>query len=170
MDQRSSNPYLHDAVLTATPEQLQLMLYDGAIRYATQGRDALSQKDFETAYNKLTRAQHIILEMINGLNYDVNPELCKRVASIYNFLYRKLVDACVQRQVEFIDDALRVLRIERETWQLLVDKVARARADGEIPTSVPPPHKRTARVVDPGALKIAGPVGEAAPASISIEG
>lgn len=121
------NPYLRDSVLTATPEQLQLMLYDGAIRYALQARDALEQKDFETAYVKLTRAQNIILEMQSGLRFDVNQELCERVASIYSFLYRTLVSACTERDVKAIDDALRVLRIERETWQLLVDKVNKAR-------------------------------------------
>ena len=133
MEPTSDNAYLRDAVLTATPEQLQLMLYDGAIRNATQGREALEQRNYESAYQKLTRAQHIILEMLNGLRYEVNEELCRRVASIYNFLYRKLVDASVQRDVKAIDDALRVLRIERETWQLLVDKVAQAREQGEIP-------------------------------------
>ena len=121
------NPYLRDSVLTATPEQLQLMLYDGAIRYSLQARDAIERKDYETSYNKLTRAQHIVLEMQNGLKFEVNPQLCERVASIYSFLYRTLVNACTDRDVKAIDDAVRVLRIERETWQLLVDKVNKAR-------------------------------------------
>ena len=127
MGDSSENPYLRDAVMTATPEQLQLMLYDGCIRFATQARDAIKKKDYETAYDKLTRAQHIILEMQNGLNYDVNRELCERVASIYGFLYRKLVDACVNRDVGAADDALKILRMERETWQIVVDKVNKAR-------------------------------------------
>lgn len=123
----NQNPYLRDSVLTATPEQLQLMLYDGAIRFALQGRDALEANDHEVSFDRLTRAQHIILEMKSGLNYDINRELCERVASIYNFLYRKLVDACINRDVEAVDDALKILRMERDTWQILVDKVAKAR-------------------------------------------
>ncbi len=126
------NPYLRDAVLTATPEQLQLMLYDGAIRFATQGRDAIQLKEFEASFEKLTRAQSIILEMQSGLNYDVNRALCERMASIYNFVYRKLVDANVNRDVSHIDDALKVLRVERDTWQILVDKVSRLR-EGDNP-------------------------------------
>lgn len=122
------NPYLRDAVMTASPEQLHLMLYDGAIRFATQGREAIERKDHETAYERLTRAQHIMLEMQNGLNPEVDRELCARVAGIYSFIYRKLVDATVNRDVAAIDDALKVLRIERETWQILVDKVAKVRA------------------------------------------
>ena len=137
MADNQSNTYLRDAVLTATPEQLQLMLYDGAIRFSMQARDALERKDYETSYERLTRAQHIILEMLNGLDHDVNPDLCERVASIYNFLYRKLVDASVERKVEHIDDALKVLRIERETWQMLVDKLGRAREAGELVDAAP---------------------------------
>ena len=127
MTESSVNPYLRDAVMTATPEQLQLMLYDGAIRFASQGRDAIEAKDYTTSFEKLTRAQDIISEMQAGLNYEVNEDLCKRVASIYNFVYRKLVDANVHRDASAIDDALKVLRIERETWQIVVDKVNKAR-------------------------------------------
>ncbi len=128
------NSYLRDAVMTATPEQLQLMLYDGAIRYCNQAHDAIGRKDFETSFEKLTRAQNIMLEMQNGLRYDINEELCKRVSSVYTFIYRKLLDANIHRNASDIDDALRVLQVERETWQLLVDKVNRVRegeGDGE---------------------------------------
>ena len=131
MSSAVDNPYLRDAVMTASPEQLQLMLYDGAIRFARQARDALDAKDYETSYVRLTRAQHIILEMQNGLNYEVNRPLCERMAAIYNFLYRKLVDANVNRNVADIDDVLKILRIERETWQILVDKVGRLRTDDQ---------------------------------------
>lgn len=127
MTQAHDNQYLRDAVLTASPEQLQLMLYDGCIRFTLQARDALTQKDFETAFEKLTRAQHIILEMKSGLNYDVNRELCERVASVYGFLYNKLVDACIQQDIHAIDDALPILRMERETWRILVEKVNKVR-------------------------------------------
>lgn len=129
------NNYLRGAILTATPEQLQLMLYDGAIRCCMQARDAIERKDFEASFHKLTRAQNIIQEMQNGLNYDVNRDLCERVAAIYNFLYRKLIDANVHRDLGAIDDALRVLKIERETWQLLVEKVRALRESGQFSAS-----------------------------------
>lgn len=131
MEPRQENPYLRETVLTATPEQLHLMLYDGAIRFASQGRDAILAKDIEGSYNKLTRAQKIIIEMQNGLNPEVNPELCGRMAALYNFIYQKLIDACVRREVQAVDDALTVLRYNRETWQLLVGKVSGLRADTE---------------------------------------
>ena len=144
MTAATPNPYLRDAVMTANPEQLQLMLYDGAIRFALQARDAIEKKDFENMYLRLTRSQNIVLEMLNGLNRDTNPGLCGRMAAIYNFIYRKLVDACVHRRVEEIDDAVRLLRMERETWQLLVNKILQTRqadpAAGKPPTNSSAPQ------------------------------
>lgn len=117
------NDYLRNAILQARPEQLQLMLYDGAIRFALQGRDALAKKDYETSYEKLSRAQKIVLEMEAGLRPEVHREICEQMTSLYNFVYRKLVDASVQRDTELIDDALKILRHQRETWLLLLEKV-----------------------------------------------
>ena len=138
-DMNPSDPtqYLRNAVLTASPEQLHMMLIDGAIRFSMQARDAVEAADYEESYQKLSRAQAIILEMQTGLRPEVQPELCDRMRGIYNFIYRSLVDASVQKNVERIDDALRVLRVHRRTWELLVDKVAAARA-GE----PDPPHTR----------------------------
>ncbi|MFQ5589642.1 MAG: flagellar export chaperone FliS [Phycisphaerae bacterium] len=127
MSEPTENPYLRDAVLTATPEQLQLMLYDGAIRYGRQARDALLAKDYETSYDRLTRAQNIIAEMQVGLNHEANPALCAQVASVYGFLFRKFLDANVKHDVQAVDDALKVLCIERETWRIVVDKVSKVR-------------------------------------------
>lgn len=123
------NAYLRDAVMTASPEQLHLMLYDGAIRFALQAKDALAARNYEASYNKLSRAQAIILEMQNGLRPEVNPELCERMAAIYMFLYRKLVDASVKRDTGCIDDVLQVLHYQRETWVMLIDQVAKERAE-----------------------------------------
>jgi flagellin-specific chaperone FliS len=86
--------------------------------------------------------------MQSGLNYDVNPELCRRVASVYGFLYRKLVDASVNRDVQAIDEAVKVLRFERETWQILVDKVARGGGVGRH-TEEPAPAGPAAEVAPP---------------------
>lgn len=128
MNDTAPNSYLRDAVMTASPEQLQLMLYDGVIRFARQGRDALLAQDYETSYEKLSRAQAIIVEMEAGLRHEVNPELCGRMAAIYGFLYRKLVEASIHKDATAVDDALKVLEIERETWVLLIERVNAARA------------------------------------------
>lgn len=119
----SSNEYLKNAVMTAPPEQLQLMLYDGAIRFAGQARTAMEQKQYDASCELLLKAQRIVLELQNGLRPEVNPSLCGQMAALYQFIYRRLVDANMQRDAAAIDDALRILGHQRETWDLLIQKL-----------------------------------------------
>jgi flagellar protein FliS len=127
-----SNPaaqnYLRTKVMTATPEQLQLMLYDGAIRFAEQGRIAMSESKFEESFDLLTRAQKIILELQCGLKHDKAPEICTKLASLYNFVYRKLVEANVRHELASLDEALQILRYQRETWALLLQQLSQSKA------------------------------------------
>jgi len=139
MTQRASDEYLRNAVMTATPEQLQLMLYDGAIRFATQARDAIAVRDYETSCEKLIRAQQIVIQMQSGLNHEANPTLCGRLAALYDFIYRRLVDANMTRNTAAIDDALKILRHQRETWQRLIEKVRGTTA----PPAEPAPERQT---------------------------
>ena len=122
-----SNQYLRNAILTAPPEQLHLMLYDGAIRFARQGIEGINRQKWEDAFNGLSRAQKIVLEMLNALKFEVDRELCVRMAGLYNFIYRKLVEACVERNVAAAQDALKILDYQRESWALLIDKLRQER-------------------------------------------
>ena len=129
MADTGDNPYLRNAVMTARPEQLQLMLYDGAIRFASQAREAIEKKEIENSFNLLTRAQNIVREMENGLRHEVAPEICAQMASLYRFVFSRLVDANVNKDVQAVDDALKVLRHQRETWAILADKIQKAQSD-----------------------------------------
>lgn len=132
------NEYLRNAILTASPEQLLLMLYDGAIRFTRQGAEGLERQDWEQAFNGFSRAQKVALELINSLNYDVDRDLCTKMAGLYNFVYRKLVEACSDRSVSAAQDALRILEYQRETWVMLIDQLRREKAGVEDRSSPPP--------------------------------
>jgi len=120
---QETNPYLRDAVLTASPEQLQLMLYDGAIRFTRLGMKGIEDQNWEQCFNGFSRAQQIVLELLNALNHDVDRELCSRMAGIYNFIYRKLVEACSLRDLTPAQDAVGLLEYQRETWVLLIERL-----------------------------------------------
>jgi flagellar protein FliS len=128
MNQQAANNYLRAKVFTATPEQLQMMLYDGAIRFAEQGRAALQKKDFENSYKSLTRAQKILTEMTGGLRHDIYPELCGKLAALYTYAYKNMLHSNVHHDLEGVDEALKVLRFQRETWAMLLDQVGKAKA------------------------------------------
>jgi flagellar protein FliS len=135
---KASKEYLKGAVMTASPEQLQLMLLDGAIRFTLRGKEALEKDDTEAAFNGFERAQRIVLELNNGLRRDVNPELVDRMAALYDFIFRRLIDANVHRETQAAEDALRILRHQRETWMLLIEKLTR-----EAPQTTPPNRPAT---------------------------
>lgn len=135
---RASYEYLRNSVLTASPEQLQLMLLDGAVRFALRGREAVERKDYEASFNALERAQRIVIELINGMNREVNPPLVEQMIALYNFIFRRLVDGNLDRDVKAIDDALRILRHQRETWALLIEKIARETGSPPRPPAAAP--------------------------------
>jgi flagellar protein FliS len=135
--------YLRTKVLTATPEQLQLMLYDGAIRFAEQARVALEQRNHEQSYSLIVRVQRILTELSATLKHDVAPELCGKLSSLYNFVYRKLIEANVDHGLPPLDEALRILRYQRETWALLLDQIGKQKAAAAATTiDMPAPNSR----------------------------
>jgi len=136
MMHQPSTQYLKTQIMTAPPEMLQLMLWDGAIRFAEQGKEAIVRKDIEGSYKSLLRAQKIIIEMTTTLRHDASPDLCGKLAALYNFMYRRLVDANLTKDPVAVDDALKVMRHQRETWAMLMDKLAKERAQAAQATVV----------------------------------
>jgi flagellar protein FliS len=128
MNNQPAQNYLRTKVFTATPEQLQLMLYDGAIRFSEQARIALQEKKFDQSFDLLSRTQKIIAELTASLKHDVAPELCGKLSALYNYVYRKLIEANVQHTVPPLDEALAILRYQRETWMMLLDKLGKTKA------------------------------------------
>jgi flagellar secretion chaperone FliS len=130
-----SQEYLKTKVMTASPEMLTLMLWDGAIRFSEQGKEAIVKKDIEGSYKSLVRAQRIMTELVTNLKHDVNPDLCGKLAALYNFIYRRLVDANLTKNAQLVDDALEIMRHQRETWVMLIEKLTKERA-GEASATV----------------------------------
>ena len=126
--QAAQQNYLRTKVMTATPEQLQLMLFDGAVRFGEQARVALLAKKWDDSYAAISKVQKIVVEMTSSLKHDVFPELCARLQALYTFAYRKLVEANIEHKVEALDEAMDVLKYQRETWVMLMDKIAKQKA------------------------------------------
>ena len=125
MGANPTSEYLRSSVMTASPEGLHLLLIDGAIRYALRAKEAMAEKDFEAMFNSLDRAQRIAIELTTGLNREANPAVVDPMRALYQFVYSSLVKANMHRLAQPIDDAVRILRTQRETWQLIVDKINR---------------------------------------------
>ncbi len=130
-----ANAYLRTKVLTASPEELRLMLLDGAIKFARQGRDGLAKRDFEASYNGISQARNIVLELLTTIKPEYDPETLERVKAVYVFMYTELVAASMEKDLVRLDSVIKLLEFERETWVLLMKKLVeeRAAADGTTP-------------------------------------
>ena len=117
----SPNAYRASAVLTASPGQLVVMLYDGARRFLHQASVAMGERDVPVAHNKLTRAEEIIRHLRNTLDMDQG-ELPARLQSIYTFSLSHL------RQARLDQDPAKILEIDemlgklRESWAAIADQ------------------------------------------------
>lgn len=132
--------YFRTRVLSAPPEELRLMLLEGALRFAHQGRTGLVEKDYEAAFAGLARCRDIVLELMTGVREEVAPELVGRVKALYAFLYRRLIDASTHRDLAALDEVIRLLEYERQTWAMLLDRLAAERgARASTPASGPHP-------------------------------
>jgi flagellar protein FliS len=137
MTQAQTNPsaYLRTKILTARPEELRLMLYEGAVKFCRQARHAMNQRDIEGMYNAITRAQKIVLELSTSLDRRVDADLCDKLAALYNYIYLRLVDANMTREVGPLDEATNLLDFQRETWVMALGKLRDERDDAAQPTA-----------------------------------
>lgn len=151
------NPYLRTKVLTASPEELRLLLLDGAIRFASQAREGLDEKDHHKSYEGFRQARDIIMELINSMRPEANPELCARLSGLYTFMYTELVSASLEKDAARVGKVIGLLEYERETWQMLMQKLAEERTGGT-PRATPAAFNTPAGGASPAAATQRSPL------------
>jgi flagellar protein FliS len=116
--------YLAGQILTAPPQRLHLLLLEGAIRFGNQALARWEGGDKQGGDEALTRCREIVAELLSGLKPSEAPELVRDVGARYLWVFRRLVEAKVERSAQNVRDVLGVLREERETWRLLCEQLA----------------------------------------------
>jgi flagellar protein FliS len=113
--------YRATAILTASPGQLVLMLYDGvlkAIALARQGFDTRAEdpRRIEVINHQLLKAQAILSELQSGLNMEVGGEFARTMHRLYDYHNRRLLEANLRKQVEPVIEVERLVRDLRDAW------------------------------------------------------
>ena len=117
----SPNAYRASSVLTASPGQLVVMLYDGARRFLQQASVAMADKQIVLAHNKLTRAEDIIRHLRSTLDMDQG-QIAERLQSIYTFSLSHLRQARLDQDPRKIDEVADMLGRLRESWAAIADQ------------------------------------------------
>jgi flagellar protein FliS len=128
-----NNPYFRTKVMTASREELRLMLLEGSLRFMRGGRDALAKKNWEEVYSGFTQAKAIIMELINTIDRSANPELCDRLIGLYTYMYSRLTEGSLEKDLKKVDEVIGLMEFERDTWVMLMEKIAAERAAGRDP-------------------------------------
>jgi flagellar protein FliS len=123
----SPQAYRENAVLTASPEQLVVMLYDGGVRFLRQAETAFGEAAWLDGFERLNRAEAIIDELLATLNMDTG-EIADRLQSIYVFCKKTLIEARLQRSAEKIGHVVALLTNLREAWVKLAEQATAQRA------------------------------------------
>lgn len=107
--------YANNKITTATPADLVLMLYEGAIKFCNIAITAIENNDIQKAHNNLIKAQNIILEFQASLDYKY--ATAKDFNEVYMYLLRRLREANMKKDAEIVEEVLKHLRTMRDTWK-----------------------------------------------------
>ena len=102
-------------VQTASPAELTLMLYEGAIKFCNIAIMGVEENDIEKTHNNIVKVQRIINEFQATLNHKY--EVAKDFDAVYTYLYDRLTEANMKKDKEILEEVLKHLRTMRETWK-----------------------------------------------------
>jgi len=101
--------------MTASPAELTLMLYDGAIKFCNIAGEAIENKDIQKAHINIIKAQRIIDYLRQTL--DMNYAVAQDFENIYSYLSRRLVEANIKKDKSIIDEVNTHLHSVRDNWK-----------------------------------------------------
>ncbi len=107
--------YANNKIMTASPAELTLMLYEGAIKFCNIAITAIEEKDIEKAHINIMKTQHIIEEFQATLDHKY--PIAEDFDKVYDYLLWRLREANLHKDAEILQEVLKHLRTMRDTWK-----------------------------------------------------
>lgn len=107
--------YNNNKVMTASPAELTLMLYDGAIKFCNLAEMGLEQQDIQKAHINIVKVQKIIDYLRQTL--DMKYAVAQDFERIYVYLSQRLVEANIKKDPEILKEINTHLHSVRDTWK-----------------------------------------------------
>ena len=124
--------YVANQVLTASPAELILMLFDEGIRTLkkTEADFALETPGrFELINNHLIHAQDVIRELSYSLDLEKGGDVAKNLGRLYDFMLRHLIQANIEKKVQPVTEVREMVTTLRDAWQQIVEKDQASKED-----------------------------------------
>jgi flagellar protein FliS len=107
--------YQNSKILTATPGELTLMLYEGAIKFCNIAILGIEQNNIEKTNNNIKKCRAIITELRATLNFKY--PVAQDFENVYVYLLQRLTDANIKKEKEILEEVLEHLRTMKDTWK-----------------------------------------------------
>ena len=107
--------YQNNRIKTASPAELTLMLYEGAIKFCNIALEAIDEKDIDKAHLNIIKAEKIIAYLRSTLDFKY--PVAQDFENVYSYLYDRLVAANVRKEREVMEEVLTHLREMRDAWK-----------------------------------------------------
>lgn len=107
--------YQRNKILTASPAELTLMLYEGAIKFLNMAIMGIEKGDIEKAHVNIMKTQRIVEEFRATLNFKY--PVAKEFDNVYEYVLRRLVEANIKKDTEILEECLAHMRTMRDTWK-----------------------------------------------------
>jgi len=128
-NQQMTNAYKNQQVMTASPEQLTLLLYNGALRFLNESILAMEQNNIPKSHNANLRVQAIVHEFMHTL--DMSYDLSKDWARLYEYAEYSLIQGNIKKDVTQLQQAKSTLEDMREAWMGAMKQTHVSRATGK---------------------------------------
>ncbi|KAB7706504.1 flagellar export chaperone FliS [Bacillus aerolatus] len=112
--------YSNNAVTTASPGELTLMLYNGCLKFINQAKKAIADQDIEAKNTSIQKAQAIIQELMVTLNMDV--AVSENLLSLYDYLNRRLIEANIKSDTAVLEEVEGFVTEFRDAWKEVIQK------------------------------------------------
>jgi len=130
------NQYQENQVTTASPEQILLMLYDGAIRFMRRAITGVEENNPEMRISGISKAMAIITEFSNSLNREIGGKIADDLDALYDFMIRELTAANINSDLDKLRAVERLLVDLRQTWGEAVELNKQEKAQEKAPDKV----------------------------------
>ena len=112
--------YNNNKIMTDSPAELTLMLYEGAIKFCNIAIVAIEDKNVEKAHINITKVENIIAEFLSTLDHKY--PVAKDFENVYNYLMDRLLEANLKKDKEILEEVLKHLRTMRDTWKEVMER------------------------------------------------
>lgn len=119
--QKAAQAYFQTQVTTTTQGELLLLLYDGAIKFLTQAKDKIAERDYAGKGILISKALDIVNELDGSLNMEKGGELAQNLHKLYFYCSTRLLNANLKMDVTFIDEVIKILSGLRGAYGQIVN-------------------------------------------------